>query len=134
MENDDHLFTNRRDEGGRSGLGRVGQRERASYTGHDSRGRVLRSSCASLVPMVKTAHLRYRYHGSQLRRVHGPRFRRVFAQREVRPAVVIILQERLDMPVKGGLVEDHHMIQTLAAKGANHPFDESSLPRRARCR
>jgi hypothetical protein len=38
------------------------------------------------------------------------------------------------MPVQGCLVEDDHMIQTFAAKRANHAFHESSLPRRARSR
>src|SRR5262249_12851240 len=31
--------------------------------------------CAPLAPVVKTANLRYRYHGFQFRRVYGPRFR-----------------------------------------------------------
>ena len=36
-------------------------------------------------PVVKTANSRYRDHGSEFRRVYGPRLRRVFSQREVRP-------------------------------------------------
>jgi hypothetical protein len=38
------------------------------------------------------------------------------------------------MPVQRGFVEDDHVIQTLAAHRANHAFDGSWLPRRARGR
>ena len=43
--------------------------------------------------MVKTANLRYGNYGADFRRVHGPRFRRFFGQREVRPGFMIIRQE-----------------------------------------
>jgi hypothetical protein len=52
-----------------------------------------------LVPVVKTTNLRYRDHGSEFRRVYGPRLRRVFSQREVRPGFVIIRQKRLHLPI-----------------------------------
>jgi hypothetical protein len=47
---------------------------------------------------------------------------------------MMILQERLHVSIEGGLVEDDHMIQTIEPKGANHPFHEGSLRRRARSR
>jgi hypothetical protein len=31
------------------------------------------------------------------------------------------------MPVQRGFVEDHHVIQALAAKSANHPFDSGGF-------
>lgn len=83
---------------------------------------------------MKTADLRYRNDGSEFGRVRQPRFRRVLDQREVRPGFVIIRQERLHMPVEGGLIENDDVIQTLAPQSANHSFHESSLPRRARSR
>ncbi len=90
--------------------------------------------CAPLVPVVKAAHLRDRSHWPDLGRVHGPRFRRVFLQREVRPGFVIIRQERLHMPVKRSFVEDDHVVQALAANRTNHALHVSSLPGRARRR
>ena len=55
--------------------------------------RLLRSGCAPLVSMVKTADLRYRNDPSEFPWLHRPRFRRVLAQREVRPGLVIIHEE-----------------------------------------
>jgi hypothetical protein len=52
---------------------------------------VLTSGSAPLVAMMKTANLRDRNHGSQCRRVHGTRFRRVLGQREMDPGFVIQL-------------------------------------------
>ena len=54
---------------------------------------LLRSGCASLVAVVKSANLWDRNDGSAFRRVHGPWFRRVLGQREVCPGFVIIRQE-----------------------------------------
>ena len=31
------------------------------------------------------------------------------------------------------LVEDDHVVETLTSNGADHPFDQWILPRRARC-
>jgi hypothetical protein len=60
---------------------------------------LLRSDCAALVAVVKSANLRYGKDGSECRRVHGPRFRCVFGQGEVRPGFVIIRREGLHVPV-----------------------------------
>ena len=73
--------------------------------------------------MVKTANLRYGNDGSEFRRVHGPRFRRVLSQREVHPGFVIVRQERLHVPIQRGLVEDNHVVQTLPAESADQAFD-----------
>ena len=70
----------------------------------------MRLGCAPLVPVVKTANLRYRNDGSEFQRLHGSWFRCVLSEREVRPGFVIIRQEQLQMPVQGCLVEDDHMI------------------------
>jgi len=92
------------------------------------------SGCAPFVPVVKTANLRYGNDGSESRRMHRSGFRRILIQRQVSSGSVIVRQERLEMPVQRGFVEDDHVIQTLAAHRANHAFDVSSLPRRARSR
>src|SRR5260370_18152972 len=41
---------------------------------------LLRSGCASLVAVMKSANLRYGNHGSELQRLHGPWFRCVLGQ------------------------------------------------------
>src|SRR5665811_734183 len=68
------------------------------------------SGCASLVTMVKTAELRYRDDASKFRRLHGPRLRRVFAQREVSSGFVIVGREQPHLPIQRGLVEHNDMI------------------------
>jgi hypothetical protein len=47
--------------------------------------------CATLVAVVKSANLRYGNDGPDFQRVHGPRFRCVLGQREMRPGFVIQL-------------------------------------------
>ena len=66
--------------------------------------------------------------------MHGPRFRRVLRQRQVRPGFVILRQEGLHVPVQGGLMENNHVIEALAAKGADDAFHVGTLPRGSRCR
>src|SRR5260370_15308447 len=92
------------------------------------------SGWAPLVAMTKTANFRYGYHGSEFQRLHGARFRRVLGQREVRPAFVIIGQEGFHVPVQGGLVENDHVVEALAANRADHSFHGGTLPRGSRGR
>jgi len=100
----------------------------------DSNGALRNSGCAPLVPVVKTADLRDSNDPSEFRRLHGPRFRRVLGQGEVRPGFVIIRKERLHMPVQRGIVEDDQVIQALSPNCADDAFRVGSLPRRARSR
>src|SRR5260370_22137320 len=72
---------------------RIDQLELAQHSCEELRQGLLRLGCAPLVPVMKAANLRYRYHGSQFRLVHGPRFRRVLGQRETHPGFVIIGHE-----------------------------------------
>jgi len=72
------------------------------------------------MPVVKTANLGYGNDGSEFQRVRGPRFRRVLAQPEVRPGFVMVGHERFHVPAQIGLIEDHHVVQALAANGADH--------------
>ena len=111
-----------------------GRKNSNRWKPRNNAARLRGSGCAPLVPVVKSANLRYRDHGSQFRRLHRPWFRRVFGQGEVRPGLVIIPQERLDVLVQGRLAEDNHMIQALTPNSANHPFHVGSLPRRTRSR
>jgi hypothetical protein len=90
---------------------------------HSSRG-------APLVPVMKPANLRYRDNDSAFRRLHGPRFRRVLDQGQVRPGLVIIRQERFHVPVQSGLVEDDHVIEAFSPDRADHAFHKGTFSRR----
>ena len=41
---------------------------------------------------------------------------------------MIVVDEVLNVPVQTALVEYDHVIQALAAEGADHPLDISTLP------
>ena len=83
---------------------------------------------------MKTANLRYGNHGSEFQRLHGPRFRRVLGQREVRPAFVIIGQEGFHVPVQGSLVENDDVVEALATNRPDDAFHVGTLPRGSRRR
>jgi hypothetical protein len=61
--------------------------------------------CPTFVPMMQTAHLRQCDHSPRLRRLHWSMTRGVLLQRKVRPALVIVIHERLDVPVERSLVK-----------------------------
>src|SRR5215469_9813930 len=84
--------------------------------------------------MMETTDLRQCDHSPSLRRLHCSTTRSVLLQRKVRPALVIVIYERLDVPVERSLVNHDHMVQTLAANRSDHPLDVGSLPGRARSR
>ena len=56
--------------------------------------------------MMQPANLRHRYHMPRLRRLHRPTLWRVLLQPPMRSTLVIILQERLQMPTPGRFVKD----------------------------
>jgi len=66
------------------------------------------------------------------RRLHCPRHRRIFVQREVRPPLVIVGEIQLERAAQRPLVPHDDVVETLAPQGANHAFDERILPRRPR--
>ena len=57
-----------------------------------------------------------------------------FANAKMRPAPVIVVDEVLKMSIQAALAENDHVIQALAANGADHPFDIGTLPGRPRRR
>jgi hypothetical protein len=69
--------------------------------------------------------------GSGTRR---PAVRGVFAQAEMRAAPMVVGEIRAKHAAEMPVVEDDHVVQTLAANGADHAFDVRILPGRARCR
>ncbi len=45
---------------------------------------------------------------------------------------MIVVQEGLQIARQAGLMENNHVVQALAANGADHPFDVRPLPGRTR--
>ncbi len=64
--------------------------------------------------------------GGQL---NGSRFRRVFLQRQVRAAGVIVGQVATNNPTKVILAEDDHMVNAVPAECAHKAFHVRILPR-----
>jgi hypothetical protein len=56
--------------------------------------------CPTFVPMMETADLRQCDHSPSFRRLHWSTTRSVLLQRKVRPALVIVIHERLDVRVR----------------------------------
>ena len=65
------------------------RRSRCTYPREGPGWSLTNSGRAPLVAVVKTAGLRNGHDASELRRMYGPRLRRVLGQREVRPGFVI---------------------------------------------
>jgi len=59
---------------------------------------------------------------------------RVLLQAQVRATPMVIVRERSEVARQAGFTEYDHVIQALAAQGADHPLDIGSLPRRPRRR
>jgi len=84
---------------------------------------------AGLVTMMEAAEFRDRNHAPRVRRLDRARFRRVLLQSQVRPALMIVVHETLQVTVQAPFAEHDHVVQALAADGADDPFHISSVPR-----
>ena len=60
--------------------------------------------------------------------------RRVLLQSQVRPVLIIVVHETLQVTGQAPFAEHDYVVQVLAANGADDPFHVSSLPGRTRCR
>ena len=76
---------------------------------------------------METADFRDRNDPPGLRKLDWARLRRVLMQSQVRPGPMIVVHKPLKMPVQASFVEHDHVIQALAANGADHPFDIGPL-------
>ena len=70
---------------------------------------------AALEPVMQAAHLRNGNDACQRRWLHGPRIRRVLAERQVRSCSVIGFEIARQRPTERGFAEDNQMIETLPA-------------------
>src|SRR3977135_1050097 len=88
--------------------------------------------CATLVAMVQTADLREGDKGACRRRLYGPRVGTILVQREMRPAVVVIVKVCRQHTAQVTLIEDDDVIETFAADRADDALDIGILPWRSR--
>lgn len=87
-----------------------------------------------LVTMVQAGDLRHCDHSSHRWRLDRARDRRIFVQSQMRPRSRVIFEIRSQNTAQAALVEGKHVVEALAPDGANQPFNECILPRRARSR
>jgi hypothetical protein len=66
-----------------------------------------------------------------LRSLDGPRFWRILQQSQVRPGLMIVIEEISKILVRLRSLHTMTWSKQLAANGSDDPFDVSTLPRRA---
>src|SRR5688572_2732956 len=86
------------------------------------------SGGATLVPMMQSTDLRDRDDPASIGWLHTAGLRAVFLQCQMCPAAMVIIKEHFEMPAQTALVEHDHVIEALAANGANHSFHIRTLP------
>lgn len=91
------------------------------------------SSRATLVAMMQTADLREGDDSACGGRLYGPRHRTILAKREMRAALVVVLEVCRQHSAQVTLIEDDDVIKTFAADGADDALDIGVLPWRSRC-
>src|SRR4051794_18351777 len=83
---------------------------------------------------MQSADLRDSHDLPLFRQLHLPRLRRVLRQRQMRPRFVIIRDERFQMIVQVGFVENDQMVEALTADRTDQALHVGSLPRGPRRR
>ena len=84
--------------------------------------------------MVQATDTGKRHNISHLWRFNSPGFRRIFVQRQMRPAGMVIFEIFAKDSTQVPLIENNNMIQAIPAYGPDNSFNERILPRRARGR
>jgi len=79
--------------------------------------------------MVQTADRRYGNNSATRRRLTLPWGGCVSFERQVSPAVVVVIVMRIQNPPQALLVEHDHMVETFSSYGANQPFSIGIVPR-----
>ena len=78
--------------------------------------------------MMQSTNLRDRDDPASSGRLHSTRLRAVFLQCQMCAAAMVIIKEHFEMLAQAALVEYYHVIEALAANGADHSFDIRTLP------
>ena len=73
---------------------------------------------ATLVTMMQAADFRHRNNPPHVRRLDGARFRCVLLQSQVRPALMIVVPETLQVMGQASFAEHNYVVQAFAADGA----------------
>jgi hypothetical protein len=82
--------------------------------------------------MVEATDLRNCHDSSRFRRLRRSRFRRILTQGQMSSRPMMAVGVEMESSPERGFVEDDHMVEALAADGADHVFHVGSLPRRPR--
>ena len=88
----------------------------------------------SRVAMVQAADVRNDNHGTSVWRLHVSRRRCIAVQRQMGAGIVVIIEIRGEKAFEMSVAHDDHMIEALAADGADEAFDVGILPGTARSR
>src|SRR5262249_16883027 len=83
--------------------------------------------------MVKSTDLWNLNYPARLGRLNGTDFWSVLIQRQVRARFVIIAEIVFEQSAQMAVIQDDHMIQTLATNGSDHTFHVAVLPRTPWC-
>ena len=83
--------------------------------------------------MVQTTHLWKGDNGACRGWLYGSGFRTILAEREMCPALVVILKICQQHTAQVTLIEDDNVIETFAADRADDALDIGVLPRRPGC-
>ena len=89
---------------------------------------------ASLVSMMKSAHLRNFHNKTVLRFVDGSRLRRIFGQGQMRARFAVVMKVASEGLPQRPLVPHNHVVQALPANGSDQSLHVRILPRRLRRR
>src|SRR5215472_2876140 len=84
--------------------------------------------CSPLVSMMETADLRQFHHAPEFRWLNQPGLRRIFDQRYVSSAPVIIVQVAFQDGPEMPFSKNDHMVQALSANGSDQPLHVGALP------
>ena len=88
----------------------------------------MRLRCAADVTVVESADLGQRNDAAVLGQLDGAWLGRILLEREVRPRAVVVAEVAVQTTTEVSLIQDDHVVEELAADGADHPFDEGILP------
>ena len=84
--------------------------------------------------MMEAADLGNDYHSPHRAPLHRSWLGGIFLERQMSPAGMIVVDVLSQDSPEVSLVEDDHVVETLAPNASNQPFDVRILPRRARRR
>src|SRR5467141_4126159 len=95
-----------------------------------ARVRRQRLCCAADVAVVESADLRQGKDASLRGWLNGARLGSILLECEMRAGAVVVAEVAAQTTTEVSLIQDDHVVEELAADGADHAFDEGILPGR----